>query len=154
MVRRYVDFVKFNVGGEIHHIPLNRRSDNENARGIVFYIPKQSLLKTIEYGYFDDLLIGNFVKVQLVNTKLYPHFTPLIAKIGGNAKVYTRGQYYRFLMRYYRRNPVGMLKYRVQMEWEQTILPWVRTLSERMGIKRPLKYLYLRLLGDQPVGTR
>jgi hypothetical protein len=153
LIRRYIDFVKFNVGGEVRHVPLNRRGNNKNARGIVFHVPKESLLKTVENGYFDDLLIGNFMNVQLVNTKLYPHFTPLIAKIGGNAKVYTRGQYYRFLMHYYRRNPIGMLKSRAQIEWEQTILPWSRTLSERIGIKRPLKYLYRRLLGD-PVGTR
>lgn len=153
LIRRYVDFVKFTVGGEVRHIPLNRRGNNKNARGIVFHVPKKSLLSTIEYGYFDDLLIGNFMKVRLVNTKLYPHFTPLMAKIGGNAKVYTRGQYYRFLVHYFRRNPIGMLKYQAQIEWDQAILPWSQTLSERIGIKRPLKYLYRRLLGD-PVGTR
>ncbi len=54
------------------------------ASSLTFH--KQSLLSTIEYGYFDDLLIGNFMKVQLVNTKLYPHFTPLMAKIEGNAR--------------------------------------------------------------------
>jgi hypothetical protein len=41
-----------------------------------------------------------------------------------------------------------MVTYRAQIEWDQIVLPWVRTLSERIGIKRPLKYLYRRLLGD------
>jgi hypothetical protein len=31
-------------------------------------------------------------------------------------------------------------------------LPWFRTLSERLGVKRPLKSLYRWWLGD-PVGT-
>jgi hypothetical protein len=84
LIRPYIDIVKFNVGGEVRHFALNRRGKGKNARGL-----KQSLLSTIEYGYFDDLLIGNFMKVQLIKTKLYPHFTPLVAKIGGNAKVYT-----------------------------------------------------------------
>ena len=61
----------------------------------------------MEYGYFDDLLIGNFMKVRLVNTKLYPQFTPLVAKIGGNAKVYTRDSTIAFVS-LFRRNPVGM----------------------------------------------
>jgi hypothetical protein len=148
LIRRYVDFVEFQVGGEARRIPLNPRADDRNARGIIFIVPKQSLMTTVEYGYLDDLLIGNFMKVRLVNTKLYPRFTPLVAKIGGNAKVYTRTQYYRFLMRYFRRNPVGIVTYRAQIEWDQIVLPWVRTLSENIGIKRPLKYLYRRLLGD------
>jgi len=153
LIRRHIDFVKFNVGGEVRHIPLNRRGNDKNARGIVFHVPKSSLLTTVEYGYFDDLLIGNFMKVHLIHTRLYPHFTPLMAKIGGNAKVYTRGQYLRFLMHYYLRNPVGMLKYQAGLGWDQVILPWSRTLSEQIGIKRPLKYLYRRLLGD-PIGAR
>ncbi len=152
MIRRYIDFVEFQVGGETRRIPISRRGNDAHARGIVFHVPKQSLMTTVEYGYLDDLLIGNFMKVRLVNTKLYPRFTPLVAKIGGNAKVYTRAQYYRFLWRYFRRNPVGILTYRAQIEWDQIILPWFRTLSEHLGIKRPLKYLYRRWLGD-PVGT-
>jgi hypothetical protein len=152
LIRRYIDFVEFQVGGETRRVPISRRSNAANARGIVFQVPKESLLTTVEYGYLDDLLIGNFMKVRLVNSQLYPRFTPLVAKIGGNAKVYTRAQYYRFLLRYFRRNPVGMIAWRAQMEWEQIALPWFRTLSERLGIKGPLKYLYRRWLGD-PVGT-
>src|SRR6185437_9129371 len=127
LIRRYIDFVEFQVGGESRRIAIG---GGGGARGIVFQVPKESLLTTVEYGYLDDLLIGNFMKVQLVNTKLYPRFTPLVAKIGGNAKVYTRTQYWRFLMRYFRRNPVGMVTYRAQIEWDQIVLPRLRTLSE------------------------
>jgi hypothetical protein len=45
-----------------------------------------------------------------------------------------------------------MIAYRSQIEWDQIVLPWFRALSERLGVKRPLKYLYRRWLGD-PVGT-
>jgi hypothetical protein len=154
LVKRYVDFVEFQVGGETRRIPLNHRAAGPDARGVVFMVPKQSLLTTVEYGYFDDLLIGNFMKVRLVNTTLYPRFTPLVAKIGGNAKVFTKSQYYGFLLRYFRRNPVGMIAYRAQIEWGQVVMPWFRTLSERLGIKAPLKYLYRRWLGDPVPGAR
>jgi hypothetical protein len=152
LIRRHIDFVEFQVGGETRRIPINRRAHAANARGMVFQAPKESLLATVEYGYLDDLLIGNFMKVRLVNSKLYPRFTPLVAKVGGNAKVYTTRQYYRFLWRYFRRNPIGMIAWRSQIEWEQVVLPWLRTITERLNVKRPLKYLYRRWLGD-PVGT-
>lgn len=152
LIRRYIDFVAFQVGGETRRVPISHRGHIANARGIVFHVPKQSLLATVEFGYLDDLLIGNFMKVRLVNSKLYPRFTPLVAKVGGNAKVYTTGQYHRFLWRYFRRNPIGMIAWRSQIEWEQIVLPRLRTLAERLGVKRPLKYLYRLWLGD-PVST-
>jgi hypothetical protein len=105
-------------------------------------------MTTVTYGYLDDLLIGNFMQVRLINTQLYPRFTPLVAKVGGNAKVYTRAQYRRFLWRYVRRNPLGTLAYRIDIEFNQVFVPWLREAAERFGIKRPLKYLYRKILGD------
>ncbi len=151
LVTRYIDFVECRVGGETRRFPLNARAGGQTARGVVFQVPRESFLTTIEYGYFDDLLIGNFMKVHLINTTLYPRFTPLVAKIGGNAKVYTRAQYYRFLAHYFRRNPRGMIGYHLDIEWRHRILPLIQKLSESLGVKRPLKYLYRRWLGD-PVG--
>lgn len=110
--------------------------------------PLQSLMTTATYGYLDDLLIGNFMRVQLVNTTLYPRFTPIVAKVGGNAKVYTRQAYRRFLWHYLRRNPVGFARYLFDVEWQHVVLPGLRSLSERLGIKAPLKYIYRRLRGD------
>ena len=40
-------------------------------------------------GYFDDLLIGNFMRTELYNAALYPHLAPIVSKIGGNARVFT-----------------------------------------------------------------
>lgn len=148
LIRRHLDFLEFQVGGEARRIMVNPGAAGPKARGIVFQAPKDSLLITVEYGYLDDLLIGNFMKTRLVNIKLYPRFTPLVAKVGGNAKVYTKAQYRRFLLRYIKRDPVGVLTYKWQIEWDQVILPALRTFSESLGIKRPLKYLYRRWLGD------
>src|SRR6185312_4902478 len=92
LVRRYVDFVVFTVGGVSHQVDLNPSAvrDPSRRRGIQFIVPRRSLLETVTWGYFDDLLIGNFMKTRLINTTLYPRFTPLVAKIGGNAKVFNR----------------------------------------------------------------
>jgi hypothetical protein len=150
MVGRHVDFVEFTVGGESRRFDVNPNSLRLPAkrRGVGFIVPRRSLLTTVAYGYLDDLLIGNFMRVRLINTRLYPRFTPLVAKVGGNAKVYTRAQYRRFVWRYVRRNPLGTLAYRLDIEFNQVFVPWLREAAEQVGIKRPLKYLYRRILGD------
>lgn len=150
MAQRHVDFVEFTVGGETRRFDLNRPDARPEAkrRGVGFIVPKQSLMTTAEYGYLDDLLIGNFMKVRLINTTLYPRFTPLVAKVGGNAKVYTRAQYRAFMRRYLLRNPLGTIEYRLGIEMNYVIVPFIRSLAESLGVKRPLKYLYRSMLGD------
>ena len=150
LVRRYIDFVIFRVGGVSHQVDLTppRGHDAARRRGIEFIVPRRSLLETATWGYFDDLLIGNFMKTRLINTTLYPRFTPLVAKIGGNAKVFSRTDYLRFLGRYIRRNPIGTLSTLVTIEADQVWLPRIRRAAESLGVKTPLKYIYRKLLGD------
>lgn len=74
-----------NVGGS-HHEML------KEARGkakIIFSVPKTSLLRAIRQEIFDDLLIGNFMKTQIINAKsLYnPDFTKTVAKYSDNGGV-------------------------------------------------------------------
>lgn len=150
LVRRYVDFIEFTVGGETRRFGLNTSAGlpEDRRRGIAFFVPRQSLLATVEYGYLDDLLIGNFMRVRLINTTLYPRFTPLVAKVGGNARVYTAAEYRAFLLRYFRRNPLGTLGCRLNIEIDHSIMPWLRSAAEKLGVKAPLKYLYRSMLGD------
>jgi len=154
MVRKYIDYVVFEVGGEARRFALSNQADAARARGVVFIVPRESLMNTVEYGYLDDLLIGNFMKMRLINTSLYPRFTPLVAKVGGNAKVYTREQYRRFRWHYIRRNPLGMLLYLLEVEFNHSILPWLRHISDRFGFKRPLKYIYRRMILADPADPR
>jgi hypothetical protein len=148
LVRRYLDFVQFTVAGESRRFAIkdaaSRRASRQ--RGIEFIVPKQSLMTVVQYGFFDDLLIGNFMRVRLVNTRLYPRFTPLVAKVGGNAKVYTRSAYRRFLWRYLRRNPWGTLLYLCETEARYVLMPLIRTLAQRLGMKKPLNWVYRRLI--------
>ena len=42
-------------------------------------------MTAVEYPVFDDLLIGSFMRTTLHGgAKLYPHFTPLVAKYSDN----------------------------------------------------------------------
>jgi hypothetical protein len=149
LIRDHVDFIEVTIGGETRHFDLNPPpADAADARGIRFYAPRQSFMETMKWGFFDDLLIGNFMKVHLTNTSLYPRFTPLVAKLGGNAKVYDRAQYRKFLLRYFRRNPVGTFAYLLEPEKNYVIMPWLRERAESLGVKEPLKLVYRSMRGD------
>jgi Beta-lactamase superfamily domain len=142
-IRPHVDYVEFVVGGERRRFVLSKTGE----RGVSFHVPRNSLLKTVEYGYFDDLLIGNFMKTELHNIKLYPNFTPRVAKEGGNAKVYTYADRRRFLMRYAKRNPYAFAASRAEALSKKGV-DIIRNLSEHIGIKGPLKRIYRWYLGD------
>src|SRR5258708_24873953 len=38
LIKRHIDFVEFQVGGETRRIPISRRGHAANARGIVFHV--------------------------------------------------------------------------------------------------------------------
>lgn len=70
----------FNVGNKDFIINLSRRKEM-----IRFSAPKNSLVTAIKNEIFDDMLIGNFMKTQLINIKsLYPDFTPYVTKYADN----------------------------------------------------------------------
>jgi hypothetical protein len=150
LLRPRFDYLEFVVGGERRRLSLDpgrTRPRRRPLRGIAFHAPRASLMATMEYGYFDDLLIGNFMKVELHNAKLYPHFTPVVAKLGGNAKVFTRTELHAFKRRYFRRNPGGYVRWRLTQRREQW-LDAARVAADYLGIKRPLKLLYRKILAD------
>jgi hypothetical protein len=152
-LRQHFDYLDFVVGGErrrIWIVPGAKGKNETKLRGIGFHVPRNSLLATVEYGFFDDILIGNFMRTELHNATLYPHFTPLIAKLGGAAKVYTDAERRRFKRRYFRRNPLGYLEWHFA-QVEAAFLDHVRWWSERLGLKRPLKVIYRRMIGDPVV---
>ena len=70
----------FNVGGKELIIKLSNRKEK-----IRFSAPKSSLVTAIKNEIFDDMLIGNFMKTQLINVKsLYPDFIPYVSKYADN----------------------------------------------------------------------
>ena len=147
LVWDYMDFIAVTVAGQTRRFE-RLGGVRATPSGINLFVPRHSLLETVQWGYFDDLLIGNFMKVNLTNTELYPRFSPIVAKFGGNAKVFTRAQYRRFRWRYFWRNPVGTFSYLWAVEWDHVMLPWLRRTAEAVGIKPLLKRVYRAILGD------
>jgi hypothetical protein len=80
-------FLEFNVGGKTTTIDLNSQAKS----GISFDAPRHSLMTCIDYEIFDDLLIGNFMRVTLHDCEaLYPNFSPYVAKFSDNGRASSR----------------------------------------------------------------
>ena len=148
MLQPYMDYIGFTVGGQTRQIWFNPGAEGRpNARGILFQAPAHSLLRSVRLGFFDTILIGNFMTTELRNMTLYPHFTPIVAKLAGAAGVRTRAEWRRFRWRYFSRNPLGYLEWHLSAYGGQ-LLDVVRVWAERLHVKGPLKTMYRRYLGD------
>lgn len=138
-----VDFVDVQVGGKRRRVFRARpRFGWRKIRGVCFTVPRYSLLETVKSGYFDDLLLGNFMKTHLINIRLYPDFTPRIAKFGGSAKVFTNRGLLQMIWHYVRRNPAGVIGYLITVRWYRKWLPTLVEISERWGVRTAAKWIY------------
>lgn len=79
-LKKKFGFLSFNIGNKEMNLKLSNRKE-----GIRFSTPRNSLIYAIKNNIFDDVLIGNFMKVQLIDVpSLYPDFTPYVSKYGDN----------------------------------------------------------------------
>lgn len=149
LLKRHIDFIRFTVGGEARTFEINPRGKKreEARRGIHFIAPRNSLMKTVEYGYFDDLLIGNFMKTELINVSLYPHITPIVAKLGGNAKVLTALDLWRFRAHYFRLSPRAYTVHQLNQWWYYHWKPMLRDALKEVGLLDTAKQAMRRALG-------
>ena len=106
-LKTFLDFITLKVGGKEHHIPLAKTKQN---RGLIFEVPRKSLMIAVKLEIFDDLLIGNFMKTTLHGqwsaSKLYPDFTPYVARYADNAYCYTQDQIDAYMKEYQKRQPI------------------------------------------------
>jgi hypothetical protein len=72
-------------------------------------------MTAVQYEVFDDLLIGNFMKTtlhgQFSEEKLYPDFTPYVAKYADNGKARTREELEEYFKAYRRRAPLDYFRH-------------------------------------------
>ena len=110
-----MDFINIRVGDEDNIIDL--RGSNFK-KGIIFEVPRRSLMRAIRYEIFDDLLIGNFMKTSLVGkwpkSTLYPDFTPYVTKYADNGRAKTEEELRNYFRAYRQRAPVEYLRHRIQ----------------------------------------
>ena len=104
-LRKVLSFINFKIANKDNFIDIN---PNLSDKGITFEVPRNSLMKAIDFEIFDDLLIGNFMKTTIhgswSNTKkLYPEFTPYVSKYADNAQVKSKIELSNYFKEYQKR---------------------------------------------------
>ncbi len=150
------DHIDVIVAGERRRTWLNeavKGRPEEKLSGFGFRAPRRSLMSVVESGYFGDLLAGNFVQTELHNATLWPNFTPVVAMLGSNAHVFTKAALKQYKSRYFRRNRAGYLRAAVEHLIEVDAVNAIRRVSEKFGVKGPLKRIYRKMIGDPEVAA-
>lgn len=113
-VRQAFGFVAFRVGGRETRVALQ----GPEGRGFTFEVPRGSLMTAVRYRVFDDLLIGNFMKVTLHgDAALYPDFSPFVAKYGDNGGARTRDELRAYFGAYRERDWLSFLRDQLDAKW-------------------------------------
>jgi hypothetical protein len=112
-LKKNIDFLRFRVGGEETIVEL--RSSGFH-RGLTFEVPRASLMSAVSWEIFDDLLIGNFMRVTLHGEwgpdRLYPDFAPYVAKYGDNGRAKSLSELRNYHRKYFRRDPASYLRHK------------------------------------------
>lgn len=131
-------FIEVILGGKSHVVDLN---PGRRDRGISLEAPRNSFMTCVEHQIFDDLLIGNYMKVTLHGTEsLYPDFSPYVAKYGDNGQARSRRELRRYFLHYLLRDPIALTLQQMSTnsEWIfRAVVP-----SESALFKRAKKYYY------------
>jgi hypothetical protein len=83
--------------------------------------------------------------------QLYPHFSPLVAKLGGNAKVFTAEQLRAFRWHYFRTSPRAFLRFRWQQAKDFRLMPLARQTAHRLGVFELAKRIKVALFGGPKI---
>ena len=88
---------------------------------------------------FDDLLIGNFMKVRLINVpSLYPDFTPYVTKYGDNGLSKSDKELKKYF-EYYRFNSANFWLNFLKIKTEDIIRPKIERYKNVYYIARKVK---------------
>ena len=123
-LHEFLGFINFKVGNVNNYIDIN----NSYKTGITFEVPRNSLMQAIEFEYFDDLLIGNFMKTTMHNLQdLYdPNFNYYVTKFADNGRSESKSELIKYMNYYKSRGIVDILLSEVEkqsMKYLRYIVP-------------------------------
>lgn len=101
-------FVNVRVGGKDLVIDF----DPKKSWGVTLEAPRTSLMKTVEWEVFDDLFIGNFMKMTLHGNARLGDFKPVLLW-ADNGRAFTREQLESYFEHYRKIFPAGYLRFRL-----------------------------------------
>jgi hypothetical protein len=116
-LRTGLGFIGLNVGGREHVFTLDRR---EPTRGVMFAVPRRSLLTAVRSEIFDDLLIGNFMRTTLFGKwparRLSSHLGAHLTRYADNGNAYTGEEVREYLATYEARlAPIDRMRRRLEV---------------------------------------
>lgn len=146
----FLDFINVRVGGKDNVVEFAKRKID---RGLIFDVPRQSLMTAVRYSVFDDLLIGNFMKATFVgkwpHKRLYPDFTPYVAKYADNGGARTEKELKSYFNEFRERAPMQYFRGQMRLfhyQMEQRAIDRFRTFVPTDSKAYQLsRYLYRRI---------
>lgn len=133
-IKRKFGFLSFKIGKTEFNIKFSDKKE-----GISFSCPRNSFIIAIQHNIFDDLLIGNFMKINLINVpSLYPEFTPYIAKYGDNGFAKTDEELKKYF-EYYKFNSANYWVDFLKMKSEAIIRSKLRKHKKIYSLSRYIK---------------
>lgn len=133
-------FLTFKVGGKETRIDLNTAIGD---KGITFEVPRHSLMTCIDGEFFDDLLIGNFMKTTFHNVDgLYPNFSPFVAKYADNGLAKSKAELKPYFHHYFMLSPIEQVLNTLENGAERVFR---RLVSSDSALFRASKQFYYRM---------
>jgi hypothetical protein len=138
----HFDFINLRAGGKDNVIRIGDRKRYD--RGVTFGAPRKSLMTSIQYRFFDDMLIANFMTTTLHGRwnkqRLYPDFTPYVAKYGDNGLSRSDNELQAYMRAYRKRTPLlDYLRYAIE---QRSAAVFRSLISERSPIYEGAKRAY------------
>ena len=117
-IKKKFGFLSFKIGRSEFNLKFSNKKE-----GIQFHAPRNSFIFSIKNKIFDDILIGNFVKIKLIDVpSLYPDFTPYVTKYGDNGMSRSRDELKKYF-EYYKFNSANFWLDYLKIKTEDIIRP-------------------------------
>jgi len=104
LIHKNINFVTVRAGNSETTVVL---ADGRFRRGLIIETPRKSFCEALRLEIFDDILIGNFAKFQLVGDwhgpETYPYLQPTLPRFVDNGRAYTDEMFANYC-RYYRKS--------------------------------------------------
>jgi hypothetical protein len=139
-LRDHFGFIEVSSGGSRVTVDLN--SDKRSV-GIGFEAPRHSLMTCIAHEFFDDMLIGNYMRTTLYNVEsLYPNFTPYVAKYADNGGAKSKQELATYFHHHFMRDPIVHTLKRIAQRSEMMLRGAVPENSALFSLAKRTYYSY------------
>jgi hypothetical protein len=126
-----LDEIVVRVGGRDTRVAVGHGT----GRAVTFEAPRKSLVDSVRWEIFDDLLIGNFMRTTLHgdwdSTEFGASFSPRVAKYADNGFARTPEELRAYLAEYRRRAPADMLRWELGRRRETAVEQAARRIRAR-----------------------